>query len=66
MLARIAAFLIVAKPNPYCARCIATSLKLDPQSVIEAAAGLGRAEGFDRRNARCTLCGDVKPVISAH
>jgi hypothetical protein len=66
MFARIAAFLVVAKPNPYCARCIATSLELDPQSVIEVAAGLGQAEGFERRNAKCTLCGGVKPVISAH
>jgi hypothetical protein len=65
MPGRIADFLTVAKPNAYCERCIATALGVDLQFVIEATAGRGRAEGFVRRIAKCTLCGGVKRVIAA-
>ena len=62
---RIAAFLIAAKPNAYCAVCLARALGVDVEAAAKTSDALARIDGYTMARRVCTLCGGIKLVITA-
>ena len=70
LLERIESFLRGARPNAYCAKCLAQSLELtdlygDPETLLPyAMASLPKAS-FATATRHCSLCGERKVTVWA-
>ena len=62
---RVEAFVLKQRPNPVCARCVASALGLRPSAVQRAATVLEGVPGFIRQHTSCATCGNVRLSVRA-
>ena len=62
---RIAEYVSIGKPDPYCDRCLAQALGLPLEVVERITEGLGETRRYTKRRCACSRCGTVSLAIAA-